>query len=84
MKALLEVSLWVSGLVTTTSLAPEAPAGVEQVIEVSETTMMLVQPVPPIVTVTPVTNPVPVIVIVVPPAVGPLEGATELMVGGAM
>ena len=70
-------------MVATTSLAPEAPAGVEQVIEVAETTMMLVHAVPPIVTVTPVTNPVPVIVIVVPPAVGPLEGATELMVGGA-
>ena len=70
-------------MVTTTFLEPAGRAGVKQVIEVSETTMMLVHAAPPIVTVTPVTKPVPVIVINVPPVRGPLEGATWLTVGGA-
>jgi len=80
-KAPVEVTVWVSTFVTTTSLAPAAPAGVEQVIDVAETTLTPVHAEPPTVTVAPVTNPVPVIVIDVPPAVGPLVSAIEVMVG---
>jgi len=77
-KELFAVSLWVSGLVTTTSFEPAGRGGVMQVIEVAETTLTPVHVEPPTVTVAPVTKPVPVIVINVPPARGPLEGATEL------
>ena len=38
---------------------------------------------PPIFTVAPDTNPVPVIVIVFPPAVGPDDGLTPVTVGAA-
>ena len=48
--------------VTTTSLAPNVPVGVVQVIEVGLTTVTPVAPVPPTVTVAPLENPAPVMV----------------------
>ena len=45
--------------------------------------MSVVAAAPPIVTVAPVTKPVPVIVIDVLPLVGPLLGETEVIVGAA-
>ena len=67
---------------TTTLLVPAVPAGVVAVIEV-ELTTELTAVVPPIVTDAPLIKPVPVIVILVPPANGPLDGATEITVGAA-
>ena len=67
-------------MVTTTLLVPAVPAGVVAVIEV-ELTTELTAVVPPIVTDAPLIKPVPVIVILVPPANGPLDGATEITVG---
>ena len=52
-------------------------------IEVPETTTTLVQSVPPKVTPTPLKNPVPVIVTLVPPPSAPLEAVTEVIVGAA-
>ena len=51
------------------------------VIEVLLSTATFEAAVPPSVTVAPATNPVPVIVIDVPPAVGPDGGETPLTVG---
>ena len=61
-------------LVITTSLAPAVPAGVVAEICVESVTLTDVAWVPPIVTVTLEGKFVPVIVTVVPPAVGPLLG----------
>ena len=69
--------------VTTTLAVPAEPAGVTAVIEVELTNTTLVAAEPPTVTVAPDTNPVPVIVTAVPPAVEPLTGDTEVTVGGA-
>ena len=66
---------------TTTFLAPAVPAGVEQVIDVAETTVTDVQALPPTVTAAPCAKPVPVMVIAVPPAVLPEDGEIEPMVG---
>ena len=66
---------------TTTLLVPAVPAGVVAVIEV-ELTTELTAVVPPIVTDAPLIKPVPVIVILVPPVDGPLEGATDVTEGG--
>jgi hypothetical protein len=66
--------------VTVTVTAPATCAGVVAVIEAPLTTT-LVAAVPPIVTVAPVAKLVPVMVIAVPPAVGPLFGETLLTVG---
>ncbi|CAB4845434.1 unannotated protein [freshwater metagenome] len=68
---------------TVRSPTPAVPDGVIQVIEVAETTVTLVQArrVAPTRTPAPVTNPVPVIVIAVPPAVLPDVGVTEVIVG---
>ena len=71
------------GFVTTISLAPTAPVGVTAVNDVELTNTTLVAAEPPTVTVAPDTNPVPVIVTAVPPAVEPLTGDTEVTVGGA-
>ena len=68
-------------MVTTTLLAPTVPAGVVAVKE-AEFTKELAAVVPPIVTDAPLTKPVPVIVILVPPVNGPLEGATDVTEGG--
>jgi hypothetical protein len=72
----------VSGLVTVTVTAPAAWAGVVAVIVVAFTTVTPVAAVPPIVTVAPLTNPVPAIVTLVPPPIGPEFGVIELTVGG--
>lgn len=53
----------------------------EAVIEVLLTTTTFVAEVPPIVTVAPPKNPVPLMVTPVPPAVDPEFGEMELMVG---
>src|SRR5690606_29403147 len=68
------------GLVTLTSAAPAARAGVVTTIavEVSEATAAGA---PPIVTVAPETNWLPVIVTLVPPLVGPDAGVTAEMTG---
>ncbi len=71
------------GVVTTTFLAPAVPAGVVAVIEVALTTTILVADTPPMVTVAPLTKFVPVIVTLVPPAVGPEAGAIAVTVGAA-
>ncbi len=68
-------------LVTTTSTAPTVCAGVKQVIEVAETTTTEVALAPPNVTVAPDKNPVPVIVVAVPPVVTPDETEREVTVG---
>jgi hypothetical protein len=52
------------------------------VIVVAFNTVMAVAAVAPMVTVAPETKPVPVIVTLVPPAVGPLGGAIPVTVGG--
>ena len=71
-------------VVTRTLAVPALPAGVVQVIEVLELTDGEVHVLPPIVTVVaPVTKFVPVMVMDAPPAVGPLEGETEVTVGAA-
>ena len=70
-------------LVTKTLLlAPAVPAGVVAVIVVELTTITLVAATPPMVTTLgPATKLVPVMVIKVPPATGPLVGETLVTVG---
>jgi hypothetical protein len=69
------------GAVTTTLFAPTLPAGVVQVIDVA-VAATFVADTPPIFTVAPVRF-VPVIVIEVPPAIGPDVGVTVEIVGAA-
>ena len=71
-------------MVTTTSVAPAAWAGVFAVIEVGPTTTMLVAAAPPIVTDAPLKKPVPVIVTDVPPAVVPELGEMPVTVGAGL
>jgi hypothetical protein len=71
-------------LVTTTLAAPAAWAGVVAVIEVLPTTTTFVAETPPMVTVAPETNPVPLIVTEVPPAVVPEFGDMDVTVGAAL
>ncbi len=71
------------GVVTATLVAPTVPAGVTAVTLVDETTTTLVAAIPPTVTLVAPVKLVPVIVIGVPPAVGPVDGETEEIVGGA-
>lgn len=70
-----------SGLVTTTLAVPTAPLGVVQVRLVDDTKDTLVQADPPIETVAPDTNPVPVTVTAVPPVSSPELGAMDVNVG---
>ena len=70
-------------VVNTTSTAAAALAGVTTVTEVALTFVRDVPAVPPNVTPVVAVKLVPVIVTVVPPAVGPLDGDTELIVGAA-
>jgi len=70
--------------VTTMFTAPAAWAGVVAVMLVALTTVTPVAAEPPIVTVAPPTNPVPVMVTAVPPAVEPDAGETAVMVGGGI
>jgi hypothetical protein len=71
------------GVVTATLFAPTVPAGVTAVMLVDETTTTLVAGTPPTVTLVAPVRFVPVIVIAVPPAVEPVTGETEEIVGGA-
>ena len=77
-----QVPLCVSVFVTTTFTAPAACAVVTPVIVVA-LTVETVSADPPNETVAPVWNPVPATVTDVPPAVGPLVGATDVTVGAA-
>ena len=71
------------GVVTKTLAVPALPAGVEQVAEVADVMVTPVHAVPPtVIPVAPVKL-VPVMVMDVPPAVGPLVGETEATVGAA-
>ena len=72
------------GVVTRTLAVPAVPAGVSAVIEVALTTVTLVAAVPPIVTPVAPVKSVPVIVTLVPPAIGPLAGLIPLTVGAAI
>jgi hypothetical protein len=69
-------------LVTVTVTAPTLPAGVVAVMVVPFVTTTFVAAAPPNVTVAPAAKFVPVIVTAVPPATGPLFGATLVTVGG--
>jgi hypothetical protein len=80
-KAFDRVALPPSGFVTMTATAPAALAGVVAVSWVALAMLTFVAACPPTVTVAPVTKLVPVMVIAVPPVVGPVVGATALMVG---
>ena len=77
----MSVTVPVSVFVTTTFLAPTVPAGVVAVIDVGLTTVTLVAAAPPMVTVAPVANWVPVMVIDVPPTSVPLLGLMLVIVG---
>ena len=71
-------------VVTTTLAVPALPAGVVQVIDVVDVTVSEVQSFPAILTlVPPLTNWVPVMVTLVPPAVEPLLGLMAVTVGAA-
>lgn len=70
-------------VVTRTLAAPALPDGVVQVIEVADTTFTLVQAAPPTVTPVAPVRFVPVMVMLVAPAVGPLVGDTDATVGAA-
>ena len=68
-------------VVTRTLADPALPAGVVQVADVEEATLKVVQAVPPTdMPVAPVKL-VPVMVMVVPPVVGPLVGKMDVSVG---
>ena len=72
------------GVVSTTSLTPAVPIGVNAVTEVALTTATLVAAVPPIVTLLVPVKFVPEIVMVVAPLVGPDAGVTVPIVGSAI
>src|SRR5690606_38361241 len=71
------------GVVTATSTAPAAWAGVTAVIWVALSTVKLAAGVPPNVTAVASVRSVPVSVTLVPPATGPVAGATAVRVGAA-
>jgi len=71
------------GVVTSTLAVPALPAGVVQVAEVAETTVRPVQAEPPTVMPVAPVRLAPVMVMLVPPVVGPLVGETEVTVGVA-
>ena len=66
---------------TVTLAFPVECAPVVQVSELEEPTFTLEQLTPPTETVAPKTMPVPEIVRVLPPAIGPSEGEKEVIVG---
>ncbi len=78
---LARVPLFASRFVTTTLTVPAACAGVVAVIEVEPLMTTFVAPTPPKATVAPFWKPVPVTVTVVPPAVPPTLGETDVTVG---
>ena len=71
-------------VVNTTLTAPAVPDGATTVTEVALTLVNDVPAVPPNVTLVVAVKLVPVIVTVVPPAIGPLDGAISLIVGAAI
>ena len=73
--------LWPSEFVTLRVTSPAVWGGVVAAIVVLLFTTTLLAAVPPSRTVAPDTNPVPVMVIDVPPAVGPEVGLTLVTVG---
>ena len=78
---LVPVPLIVFVFVTTTLAEPADPAGVVQVMLVADTTTTDVHAEPPTVTVAPASKLEPVIVMLVPPAIGPPDGLTLETVG---
>lgn len=72
-----------AGVVTTTLAAPADPCAVVAVICVALLTVKLVAAVPPMLTAVAPVKFVPVIVTLVPPVVGPLDGFIVVTVGGA-
>ena len=74
-------TVWVSGVVTTTSCAPAMPAGVVAVIKVELTTVTFVAATPPIVTVAPDWKLAPLMVTPAPPTISPAVGLIEVTVG---
>ena len=80
---MLQVPVWVSGLVTTTGTVPAACAGVVAIMVVL-VTAVTVAAVPPNVTVAPARKPVPAIVTGVPPTGVPLFGVTEVNAGAVL
>jgi hypothetical protein len=72
-----------SGVVTLIDAVPAEPVGTVAVIDVSLPTLKDVAGLPRTVTAVAPVNPVPVIVIEVPPASGPLAGETLVTVGTA-
>ena len=77
------VALVPPGVVTTTLAVPAAWAGAVTVIEVGLFTTRLVAAVPPMVTPVAPVKLVPVMVMLVPPAIGPLVGEILVTVGAA-
>ena len=71
-------------VVNTTFTAPTVLVGVTTVIDVALELTIDVPAVPPNVTLVVAVKLVPVIVTVVPPAIGPLDGAISLIVGAAI
>ena len=71
-------------VVTKTLAVPTVPAGVVQVIEVAETTLIEAQAAPPMVTALAPVRLVPVRVTAVPPAVLPLVGLMAVTVGAGV
>ena len=73
-----------NGVVTTTLADPGAPLGTVAVIVVAFTTVKLDAAVPANVTAVAPVKLVPAMVTVLPPAVGPEPGLTEVIVGGGI
>jgi hypothetical protein len=69
------------GVVTKTLAVPALPDGVKHVTEVADVTVTPVHAEPPTVMPVAPVRLVPVMVIIVPPAVEPLVGDTEVTVG---
>ena len=70
-------------MVTSTLAVPAVPAGVVAVIDESLTTTTLVAATPPTLTAVAPVKPVPLKLIVVPPAGGPVGGLMAVTVGAA-
>ncbi len=72
-----------AGVITVTSTAPATCAGDVTFIDVAETGVNAVPPMPPKLTTVAPVRLAPVIVITVPPAIGPEVGDSDVTVGGA-
>ena len=75
------VAFWPPGFVTSTLTEPLACAGATAVMVVLPSTFIFEAAVPPKVTVAPLAKPVPEMVTVVPPVVGPDVGCKPLIIG---